>query len=455
MFTLLEILSYPTFYDSDHKKFVDLVSDNRIVVATYIQLARDVARIGAYADMMHMYALSAVLRLPIRSYYPPQINPEFASEPYSHKVCGRGVNISEVPVCTIMWTSCALPQGPNLIPNHFVPLFMRTTPQTPEVIRIDEETNSTISDAEETTFIPCSDSRESDQDDEHLCPYFEDSSDDIHPLSNGCLDGGFLEIEDIMKQLTTFTYDEAHDTIPNGEKNNVFFVVKNNTNADKRQRGIRSNFSDDCGVYNSAKGSTPKTYLTADTEGKLKVIYKKGDSFCYSKKVKGKKTFVPFENQPTLDSVHELTRNYSTLKKDSSFKRRVSWLGDSHIALVEYFGIFPGLSPHGNAKEETEYIGTPANVMSDMSNMLKCDNPLNVYNKLTLEHDVLSGPSSRRQVYDKKYKDQKKQRKEEIGHYISRGNIADHISEIDKMLADSNSIVKSIVRDHGKAPWEL
>jgi hypothetical protein len=51
VFTLLEILSYPTFYDSDHKKFVDLVSDNRIVVATYAQLARDVARIGAYADI--------------------------------------------------------------------------------------------------------------------------------------------------------------------------------------------------------------------------------------------------------------------------------------------------------------------------------------------------------------------------------------------------------------------
>ena len=42
-----------------------------------------------------MYALSAVLRLPIRSYYPPQIKPEFASEPYSRKVCGRGVNLSE------------------------------------------------------------------------------------------------------------------------------------------------------------------------------------------------------------------------------------------------------------------------------------------------------------------------------------------------------------------------
>jgi hypothetical protein len=42
-----------------------------------------------------MYALSAVLRLPIRSYYQPQINPEFPSEPYSRKVCGRGVNLSE------------------------------------------------------------------------------------------------------------------------------------------------------------------------------------------------------------------------------------------------------------------------------------------------------------------------------------------------------------------------
>ena len=65
------------------------------------------------------------------------------------------------------------------------------TPQTPEVIRIDDEAGFTRPDAEETTFIPCNDNRDSDQD------------------------------------------DEARDTIPSGEKNN--------TNADKRQRGIRSN----------------------------------------------------------------------------------------------------------------------------------------------------------------------------------------------------------------------
>jgi hypothetical protein len=33
---------------------------------------------------------------------------------------------------------------------------------------------------------------------------------------------------------------------------------------------------------------------------------------------------------------------------------------------------------HGNGKEGTEYIRTPASVMTEMSDMLKCENPLKV-----------------------------------------------------------------------------
>ena len=80
--TLLEILSFPMFYDSDHTKFVDLVQDNRIVVAAYLQLAHDVGCLGTYADMMHMYALSAALKIPIRSYFPPQVALEYISQPH-------------------------------------------------------------------------------------------------------------------------------------------------------------------------------------------------------------------------------------------------------------------------------------------------------------------------------------------------------------------------------------
>ena len=106
-------------------------------------------------------------------------------------------------------------------------------------------------------------------------------------------------------------------------------------------------------------------------DGKLKAVYKKGDKFCDAKKVKGKKTFTPIESQP--ENVIELVRNYSVLKKDATYRRRVSWLGigaRESIALVEYFGKFPGLSQHGNGKEGTEYIRTPASVMTEMSDML-------------------------------------------------------------------------------------
>ncbi|CAG2250556.1 unnamed protein product [Mytilus edulis] len=103
-------------------------------------------------------------------------------------------------------------------------------------------------------------------------------------------------------------------------------------------------------------------------------------------------------------------------------------------------------------KKDTEYLRTPATVMTEMSDLLQKETPLNVYNKLTLKHDELSGPTSRRQVHDKKYRDKKNQRKNDCGQYMSRGNIADHINEIDKKLSEQDSIVKSIIRDHGKAP---
>ncbi|CAG2213397.1 unnamed protein product [Mytilus edulis] len=257
-----------------------------------------------------------------------------------------------------------------------------------------------------------------------------------------------------VASLSSFTYEEAYNNIPGGIKNNVFFALKNSDNIERRKRGAISNFSDDCGVYDGPKGSTSKTYYVTDPNGVAKFVQKRKDTFCIIKTEKGKKNFIPLENQPAPDQVVELFRNYSTSKKDSSYKRRVSWIGGqtNPIAIVEYIGIFPGLSAHGNTKKDTEYLRTPATVMTEMSDLLQKETPLNVYNKLTLKHDELSGPTSRRQVHDKKYRDKKNQRKNDCGQYMSRGNIADHINEIDKKLSEQDSIVKSIIRDHGKAP---
>ncbi|VDI25223.1 Hypothetical predicted protein [Mytilus galloprovincialis] len=91
--------------------------------------------------------------------------------------------------------------------------------------------------------------------------------------------------------------------------------------------------------------------------------------------------------------------------------------------------------------------------MTAMSDMLRKDRPLNVYDKLTKKCEVTSGPSNRKQVHDKNYNDKKKQRIQDLGHSVSRENIADHINEIVKILAgDKDTIVRSIIREKEKAP---
>ena len=65
-----------------------------------------------------------------------------------------------------------------------------------------------------------------------------------------------------------------------------------------RDKGQRSSFSDDCGIWDSSKVSSPRTYFMTLPDVKLKAVYKKGDKFCDAKKVKGKKTFTPIESQP-------------------------------------------------------------------------------------------------------------------------------------------------------------
>lgn len=245
------------------------------------------------------------------------------------------------------------------------------------------------------------------------CPLIDTADDhnyykknNSHPLSNGCLDKGFMEADVVVRVLTTYTYERSHNSIPDGIKNDVFFVVKNNDYVTGRGKRVRTCFSDDCGIWDSSRGSTPKTYFIANHEdGTLKIAHKKGEQFCYAKKVKRKKTFIPLEPQPSPESIIELVRSYSTLK-NSSYKRRVSRLGigaKNNIAVVEYSGKFPGLAPHGNSKMKTEYIRTRATVLSEMSDLLKRENPLNVYNKLTLKNDERHGPRNRKQVNDKKF----------------------------------------------------
>ena len=119
--TTIEIIVNRKFYDTGRRSYLDLIDDNRIVVSDYKKLVKDTVTLGSYSEMIHMYALSAVLTTPtgIRSVYPPQIQPELASEAFSRKVVGRNVKGSLSTDIIIMWTNMRFPQDVRFIPESY------------------------------------------------------------------------------------------------------------------------------------------------------------------------------------------------------------------------------------------------------------------------------------------------------------------------------------------------
>jgi len=126
LLTAVEVMSNPMYYDTKHKKFVDLIKDNRIIVSDFGKLCHDTVRPGSYSGMIHFYALSAAMNRAIRSYYPPHLSAEFISEPHTRKIVGRCVNESDVPMFTLMWTQMNHYSN-QFVPNHFVSLIPCTS----------------------------------------------------------------------------------------------------------------------------------------------------------------------------------------------------------------------------------------------------------------------------------------------------------------------------------------
>ena len=94
--TSLELILNRSSYDTK-KKYNDFLNDTRIVTSAYDKLVRDAVIDESYAEMAHVYALSAALGIPIKSYYPPQLNHELSSA-FTRTVCGRKVSLQSARV---------------------------------------------------------------------------------------------------------------------------------------------------------------------------------------------------------------------------------------------------------------------------------------------------------------------------------------------------------------------
>jgi len=168
-----------------------------------------------------------------------------------------------------------------------------------------------------------------------------------------------------------FCTEITHDAIPHGRKQDVYCVVDNKANEQLRLQGKRSNFDDDCGVWESSGTATTKfPYLQQyDGNGKLRLkrVFYRDNTYCYEKVVSGKRTYIPYNPQPERDSVITLCRYYTRQKHNPLFRKRVSYAidsGRSGFAVVEYAGRIEQPPAHANNKfRQSEYVRTPAATM--------------------------------------------------------------------------------------------
>ena len=275
-----------------------------------------------------------------------------------------------------MWT------GPKTIsnrmwrPNHFVPIINGSINEE-SVVNVSDtgsesgtfEFNDMESDSNinaencETAEVLTSLSELTDTESDRICKlsesFTEEGSDDqildvteisvSHPYQNPTENGinNFLNTEE---QYCLVKNSQAVDLtcIPRGIKENVFFLINDRQNVERRNLGKKSEYPDDCGAWDGAKSSTKTEYFIKQNS-KLRMIKRRTDGTYF---VIAKKEEIALSPQPSSDEVIIVKRLYSKLNRDPSYKRRIIYFVSGispDVAVVEYLGSYPKNVPHGNS----------------------------------------------------------------------------------------------------------
>ncbi|KAG7164251.1 hypothetical protein Hamer_G019613 [Homarus americanus] len=175
------------------------------------------------------------------------------------------------------------------------------------------------------------------------------------------------------------------DCVPLGVKNNVYFLISNIANVAKQKMKGRSDYVDDCGVWDSCKGSTVNSYVLLNSDGGSRVIYLKNTVYCTESRVGGKSKWLPLAPQPHGQNVMKLHRYYATLKGNASYKKRITCVSGGvfdGLSVVEYSGVYVDTTVlHSNAKNSTRaYVRSNPTVLEKIRGGKKQDTPRGVSN---------------------------------------------------------------------------
>ena len=122
-----------------------------------------------------------------------------------------------------------------------------------------------------------------------------------HHLTRGPHDKAkFLDVSDSVRILEDFT-NSVLESCPRGVKEDLFFIVDNQANSQRRKDGLHSQFWDDCGSWIGGGPSNRSFYLRGPGNGLKKVVLKNG-AFCWERSRNKSTVFIPLVPQPNEGS---------------------------------------------------------------------------------------------------------------------------------------------------------
>jgi len=233
--------------------------------------------------------------------------------------------------------------------------------------------------------------------------------------------------------------------------------VDDKANAKARLNGHRSNYEDDCGAWDAAKGKTTKFPYITCPGGEFKRIFLRNDVYCTERVIDGVRTYVPYDPQPDETDIVVVCRYYCAQKGNLAYRKRVSWLTDAStcehaVALVEYVGEPAAVAPaHGNSKLGTRpYIRTPAATLERVATSVNSASCKVVYDDCVHDMDVLDAPRDTRVVRNKKYNERVKTRNNNNNNAFN-ATFADEVQNVCSLVTHDD-FVQSVTLTHARVP---
>lgn len=233
----------------------------------------------------------------------------------------------------------------------------------------------------------------SGEDSSRVEPKFSKITSSMMPLPNP---GRFLSPEEQLEILRST--ENVATKVPPGNKSNSYVIVDDSVNREKRSNNIRSDFVDDCGVWDSSTGNTVNIHfmITDEKHCRLRTIFLKDGIFCTEKRSKyGNKTtqlWNPIHPQPTEQNLVKIHRYYTKQKGNHTFKKRVTTFeklpskfeSKTNFAFIEYCGQQEKISrPHGNSQDKDEhYTRTDPLILHQANQLTKDKKPTEIMNMM-------------------------------------------------------------------------